>query len=121
MATNAQRMVARYSPQVAVVVAILWGIELAIDTGLVFVVIESDALGAVNLIKSRGQNAADIGIVIDDIVSRISSLVGGSVVYASRKANFVAYILSRMAMTNCKGSFLDGGLPSKCGEVFIGG
>ncbi|KAK2662831.1 hypothetical protein Ddye_001405 [Dipteronia dyeriana] len=47
-------------------------------SGLTPAVIKPYALGVVNLIKSRGPNAADIVIVIDD-------LAAGSVVHVSRK------------------------------------
>ncbi|TXG70065.1 hypothetical protein EZV62_005000 [Acer yangbiense] len=75
--------------------AILRGIDFAIETCLVPVVIESDTLGVVNLIRA-------IGTVIDDIIYCIHGLAGGSVIYASRKVNFVAHNLPRMALTITK-------------------
>ncbi|KAK3193591.1 hypothetical protein Dsin_024901 [Dipteronia sinensis] len=118
MATSAQRMVASDSPQAAEAITVLRGIELAIDTGLVSAVIESDALGVVNQIKSRGPNASDIGIVVDDIVSRFSVLAGRSVDHVSRKANFVAHTLSRMALTIAEDRYWMEDYPP-CVEKFI--
>ena len=69
MASSVQQLEASFTPQVAEVVAILRGIEFATDLGLVPIVVESDALGVVNTINSYSPNKAEIGIVIDDIVS----------------------------------------------------
>lgn len=45
-------MEASFTPQVAEAVAILHGIELAIDSRLVPMIVESDALGVVKMVNS---------------------------------------------------------------------
>ncbi|KAI9201621.1 hypothetical protein LWI28_026283 [Acer negundo] len=98
MAFSSQRLEASLSPQVAEVVALKKGIEFTVDIGLVLAVIESDALGVVNLVNLGESNSTKIGLFIDDIVSRLHCRGFGSVVYVHMKANFVAHFLSKFTM-----------------------
>ncbi|KAK3229800.1 hypothetical protein Dsin_001681 [Dipteronia sinensis] len=79
MASCSQRLDASYSPKAVEAVALLRGIDFAVDVGMVPVVIESDVLGVVNLVNSGKPSSAEIGLVIDDIVSRLFCRAVGSV------------------------------------------
>ncbi|KAK3193447.1 hypothetical protein Dsin_024757 [Dipteronia sinensis] len=65
MATCAQRI------HSAEVVVELHGIELAIDIGLLLAIVERYALSVVNLVKDGNPIAADVGLVIRDIIDRL--------------------------------------------------
>ncbi|KAK4858744.1 hypothetical protein QYF36_021301 [Acer negundo] len=67
----------------------LCGINLASERGLTPFVIETNALSVVNLILARTVSAVDIGMVIEEILNRLGSVLGGSVMYVPRKVNFV--------------------------------
>jgi hypothetical protein len=62
------------------------------------IVIESDALEAVNMINSNLLVYADICLLIADIIDCLQDMVG-SMVFAHRNANVVAHKLSKMALT----------------------
>ena len=68
--------------------AILRGIEFAVDTNLVPAVVESDTLGVVNSDTST----------CADIVTRIHYRAIGSVGFVSKKANYVVHTLSKLAL-----------------------
>ncbi|KAK2659729.1 hypothetical protein Ddye_006262, partial [Dipteronia dyeriana] len=99
MGTTAQRLEVSYSSFLAEAVAILCGIEFAIDLGLMPVVVESDALGVVKLINSCCPNSVEICFVCKDIVSRIQygSVTGSH--FGPRKANDVTHSLAKMALS----------------------
>ncbi|KAK3194307.1 hypothetical protein Dsin_025617 [Dipteronia sinensis] len=59
-ASFTQRILACFSPPVAEATAILRGLRFAIDSGLLPVVLESDAKWVVDLINSDDSNNADI-------------------------------------------------------------
>ncbi|KAK3188892.1 hypothetical protein Dsin_028453 [Dipteronia sinensis] len=99
MASNAQRLEVSFSPQVAEVVTILRGIDLAMDTCLVPAIVESDALGVVNLINSGHSVSAEVGMVVDDIIHRIRTSTITLVGFVPRKTNFVAHYLAKIALT----------------------
>ncbi|KAK2652270.1 hypothetical protein Ddye_012126 [Dipteronia dyeriana] len=71
MDSSSQWIEACYSPQVAEAVAILRGIDFAIDTNLVPTVVESNVLGVVNLVNSGTSTSTDVGLVVDDSFTRI--------------------------------------------------
>ncbi|KAK3211119.1 hypothetical protein Dsin_015825 [Dipteronia sinensis] len=67
MATSAQRIDASFTPQLAEAIAILRGLQFAIETGLFPILVESDALEVVNLVNSASEISADFGLVVCDI------------------------------------------------------
>lgn len=54
-------------PQITEAMAILRGLIFAIDSGLLPIKVESDALEVVNLINSGSQIHDEIGLVVGDI------------------------------------------------------
>ncbi|KAK3225096.1 hypothetical protein Dsin_004958 [Dipteronia sinensis] len=77
MASKTQRLEANYSPQVAEAMAIFRGITFVVETGIVPIVVESDALAVVNLINTGDQIHAEIGLVVWDIRNLLKSIEGG--------------------------------------------
>ncbi|KAK2635163.1 hypothetical protein Ddye_029955 [Dipteronia dyeriana] len=77
---------------------VLYGINLASDTGLQPFMVESDALGVVNLVNAGSPSLADIGIVIGDIFTRLKEVAHGSTAFAPKKANYVVHTLSKLAL-----------------------
>ncbi|KAK1569059.1 hypothetical protein Q3G72_032092 [Acer saccharum] len=96
MVASSHRIHACYSPLVAEVVAMLHGVIFAIETRLVTIIVEFHALGVVKLVNVGGSSSIDISLVVNDIVTRLKGIEGGLVVFVSRKANYVAYTLSKM-------------------------
>lgn len=64
MASLCQNFKACYKPQIVEAMAVLKGIWLAANTGLLPASLDSDALSVVNLVNSKEVPAADIGVVI---------------------------------------------------------
>ncbi|KAK2653647.1 hypothetical protein Ddye_013503 [Dipteronia dyeriana] len=93
-----QRIEACYSLQITKTVAILRGIELVRDLGLVPTVVESDALGVVKLINMRASVTSDVGPVLNDISNIIQGANIVSVLFTSKKSNMVAYSFLRMTL-----------------------
>ncbi|KAK3183220.1 hypothetical protein Dsin_030506 [Dipteronia sinensis] len=99
-AGSIQRIEARYSASVAEALAILRGISFAIYCGYDHLIIESDALGVVNMINLGTEISADIGVIIEDIRCLLQNIPDARVRYVSiRKANVVANSLSKLALT----------------------
>ncbi|KAK3221600.1 hypothetical protein Dsin_008625 [Dipteronia sinensis] len=71
MGSTSQRLEATFSPKEAEAMAILRGIEFAVGSGLMPVVIESDSLGVVNLINLGAPNLMEIGLICKDVEIRI--------------------------------------------------
>ncbi|KAK3205547.1 hypothetical protein Dsin_019593 [Dipteronia sinensis] len=59
--------------KIAEAMAILCGIVFSKDMGLLPAVVESDALGVVNLINTGSAISADVGVVLNDILNIIST------------------------------------------------
>ncbi|KAK2653644.1 hypothetical protein Ddye_013500 [Dipteronia dyeriana] len=98
LASSDQRIEACYSLQITKTVAILRGIELVRDLGMVPTVVESDALGVVKLINVMASVISDVGLVLNDISNIIRGADIVSVLFAFKKSNMVAYSFLRMAL-----------------------
>ncbi|KAK2649502.1 hypothetical protein Ddye_016991 [Dipteronia dyeriana] len=96
MAASAQLIQTSYNPQVVEVVALLCGIILIANARLSPVVVDSNAMGVVNLVNAERSCSANIGLVIDDIRDRIQGTTGSPVLLVSRKTKCVAQSLSKM-------------------------
>ncbi|KAK2658948.1 hypothetical protein Ddye_005481 [Dipteronia dyeriana] len=95
-------------------------IQFVIDTGLVPAVVEFDALSEVKMVNSGASISVDLGLVVDDIVASLQLNAVVLVSFASRKANFVAHALSKLALNLTDDLFLVGDLPSVCGGLCAG-
>ncbi|TXG58077.1 hypothetical protein EZV62_015906 [Acer yangbiense] len=98
MVTSTQRIHACYSHLVAEAMAMLHGIIFEIETRLITIIVEFDALGVVKLVNVGGSFFADIGLVVNDIVTHFKGIKCGLMVFMSKKANYVAYTLSKMTL-----------------------
>ncbi|KAK3193730.1 hypothetical protein Dsin_025040 [Dipteronia sinensis] len=74
MACSSQCICATFSPQVAEVEAILRGLQFARDSELLPATIESDVVVVVKWINEKSNIRADVGLILDDILSLINSM-----------------------------------------------
>ncbi|KAL5783336.1 hypothetical protein ACOSP7_008365 [Xanthoceras sorbifolium] len=95
MAAGSVKLEAFFSPEVAEAVAIYHGIQLAIDSGLSPLFVESDALGVINILKSGSIPSSDLGLDISDIFNICSRSNVLSFSFIPRAANKVADALAR--------------------------
>ncbi|KAK3210776.1 hypothetical protein Dsin_015482 [Dipteronia sinensis] len=85
--SGSQSAVATYSLMVAEAEAILRGLQFAHDTGLLPVIIESDAVVIVKWINEESYYDSDVGLVLEEIQT-LSNFLGYVVVqYVPRKAS----------------------------------
>jgi hypothetical protein len=66
LASLCQNLGICYAPDVAEALAILRGLRLALEIGLVSASLDSDALAVVNLIANKSTPCSEIGVVIHD-------------------------------------------------------
>ncbi|KAK3221985.1 hypothetical protein Dsin_009010 [Dipteronia sinensis] len=98
LASGASRLEVEYSPKVAEATAILRGINFALETGLTPTIVETDALGVVDLVNGDCSISTEIGLIVQDIKDKLRTSSIGPVVFVPRKANMVADALSKMAL-----------------------
>ena len=98
MASRAQHVVGIFSPHVVKAMGILRGIRFAMDSGLVPLVMESDALNVVSMINDSSPISSDVCIIILDIKDCIDCLLNVNVSYVPRVANVVAHKLSKIGI-----------------------
>ncbi|KAK3217805.1 hypothetical protein Dsin_011775 [Dipteronia sinensis] len=98
MASLCQHIGTAYQPQIAETLAILRCLKLAVETGLVPAVVESDALSVVNAITSKMVPNTEVGMVIHDILCILRNSNFISVKLLPRLANKVSHSLARLAL-----------------------
>ncbi|KAK3188397.1 hypothetical protein Dsin_027958 [Dipteronia sinensis] len=96
MGAITQPILSLYSPQVAKAIAILKGIQFAMEKDLLPTVIESDAKGVVELINRGVTPCSDVGVITTDILALLATRPI-SIVYSSRPTNIVAVKLAKIA------------------------
>ncbi|KAK2642703.1 hypothetical protein Ddye_024466 [Dipteronia dyeriana] len=64
LGASAQTVVANFCPQIAEALAIFRGLTFVVESGLIPVVIESDALEVVNIINSSENVSPEIGLIV---------------------------------------------------------
>ncbi|KAL5758416.1 hypothetical protein ACOSP7_021027 [Xanthoceras sorbifolium] len=84
------------SPEIAEAMAILHGVQLALDIRFSPICIEPDTASIVQLISSRTNSFSDVGLVVDDILLLLGHLPVFSVFTGRR--NKVAYGLAKLAL-----------------------
>ncbi|KAK3212383.1 hypothetical protein Dsin_017089 [Dipteronia sinensis] len=97
MASSVQSINACFSPQAAETSAILRCMCVAVESGLLPAVLESDAKWVVDAINDNCPSSADIGIIFRDILCIVTEFVI-SVTFVSRKANKAAHALAKLAL-----------------------
>ncbi|KAK0607443.1 hypothetical protein LWI29_015165 [Acer saccharum] len=98
MASLCSQMGVCYSPEIAEALAIRRGLQLAVETGLVPAMLESDASVVVNAIGSQDRSSSDVGIIIHDISCLLRSPCFNSISFVPRLANKVAHGLAKLAL-----------------------
>ncbi|KAK3225999.1 hypothetical protein Dsin_005861 [Dipteronia sinensis] len=105
MTAGVYRVQSRNSSQIAEALAILCGIEFAIDIGQVPIEIQSDAFGVVKFVNEKVTPLADTRIILSDIQELLCIVPIVSVSYVSRKADMVAHCLVKIALTISENHF----------------
>ncbi|KAK3211190.1 hypothetical protein Dsin_015896 [Dipteronia sinensis] len=77
MATGAYWLKENFSPKITEAIAVLYGINLDVDTSLHPFMVETDALGGVHLVNEGSPSLTDIGLVIGDILTRLKEVDHG--------------------------------------------
>ncbi|KAK1581861.1 hypothetical protein Q3G72_009736 [Acer saccharum] len=75
------------------------------ESGLVPAIIETDALGVVELVNGNCFISAEIGLIVQDIKDRLRNNSIGAVVFVPRKANMVADAFSKLALARNEDGF----------------
>ncbi|KAK2653232.1 hypothetical protein Ddye_013088 [Dipteronia dyeriana] len=99
IASGAQVVLARFSPLVAESVALLKGLQLGLSVGVLPCVIESDALGVVNLVTVGHPSRSDVGLVIQDVLQILKQFPDCFVVFTPMKTNMAAHDLAKLGLT----------------------
>ena len=99
MAASSQRLVASFPPHIAEASAIRVGIQLAIDTGLNPITVESDAAVVVNWINGELDLLSEVGTIITDIKYLLHQIQCVAVTFVPRLANMVAHCLAKFALS----------------------
>jgi hypothetical protein len=102
--SSAQKFVFGFSPLMAKALAILRGLHLAVDYGLLPTVLESDAKSVVDLINSDSCSFTDIGVIVSDIVA-LSCRFNIPISFVPRGANKVAHDLAKFALMSTDSCF----------------
>ncbi|KAL5802397.1 hypothetical protein ACOSQ4_030702 [Xanthoceras sorbifolium] len=99
-AAGSLKLLAFYSPVLVEAVAILHGVWLAFDSGLSPLLVESDALGVINVLKDGVVPSSDLGLIISYIflVCSCFNVLGFS--FIPRKGNMVADALAKGAISS---------------------
>ncbi|KAL5846016.1 hypothetical protein ACOSQ3_009540 [Xanthoceras sorbifolium] len=98
MLSALKTIVAGLSPSIVEASAIHAGIKLAVETGLLPAIVESDSLSVVNLLLARQPICSEICLVINDILE-LKTLYGfSSFVFSLITSNRVAHSLVKMVI-----------------------
>ncbi|KAL5813450.1 hypothetical protein ACOSQ4_024091 [Xanthoceras sorbifolium] len=100
MLSVAKRVEACYFPEIAKVVAIQYGINLAIETGLLPAMVESDSLSIINLILFRLPIRSKVGLIIEDIFDLQGLFDFANFVFSPMSYNMVTHNLAKMALAH---------------------
>ncbi|KAL5768514.1 hypothetical protein ACOSP7_015060 [Xanthoceras sorbifolium] len=87
-------------PSLAKAMAMLIGMKLAVEAGLLPTVVESDSLSIVNLIFAGLSIRSEIGLINNDILNLKTMGVFPSFVFSPKDSNRVAHNLAKMAIVH---------------------
>ncbi|KAL5808393.1 hypothetical protein ACOSQ3_029084 [Xanthoceras sorbifolium] len=83
---------------IAEAMALLRGIQLALEAGLSPFCCESDVAFIVQQVLSKVSSCSDVGLVVDNILSLLKSLPEYSVSWVCRSTNLVAHDLAKLVI-----------------------
>ncbi|KAK2649550.1 hypothetical protein Ddye_017039 [Dipteronia dyeriana] len=98
MASSVQPLSCRVSAQVAEALAMLKGLNFAIEFGLVPCTLESDTKVIVDLVNVNTVPCSDVGLIIGDICNFLITHPGCIIVFASIRANKVSHSLAQLGL-----------------------
>ncbi|KAK2655217.1 hypothetical protein Ddye_008269 [Dipteronia dyeriana] len=98
MASLCRNVEGCFEPRVAEAMAILLGLHFALESCLVPIVLEFDALRVVNLLKLKVVPDSKIGVVIHDISNIVDHSCSFSFNFVPRLANKVAHGLAKLTL-----------------------
>ncbi|KAK3199632.1 hypothetical protein Dsin_023047 [Dipteronia sinensis] len=99
MVASSQRMMATFPSHIAEATAILCGIQLAIDSGLNPVTVESDVAVVLDWINGGDAFYSETGVIISDIKNLLQQTNCVAVAFVPRSANQVAHCLAKYALS----------------------
>ncbi|KAI9194946.1 hypothetical protein LWI28_010344 [Acer negundo] len=99
MAASSPKMVATFPLHIAEATAILYGIQLAINSGLNPVTVESDAAAVVDWINGDIDLLSKVGTIFLDIKNLLHQIQCVVMTFVSRLANKVARCLSKFCLS----------------------
>ncbi|KAK1587419.1 hypothetical protein Q3G72_012617 [Acer saccharum] len=100
MASLCEQIEVCYQPQIVEALAILRGLKLAMEIGLVPTVLESDAQAVINAIGSQVVPSSEVGVIIHDILSVFGRSSFSSINFVPTLANNVAHNLAKLALSH---------------------
>ncbi|KAL5810835.1 hypothetical protein ACOSQ4_027403 [Xanthoceras sorbifolium] len=92
-------VVGMFSPVMAEAMALLHGLQLAVDYGICPCYSEADATSVVQQMSSKVSSCSDVNLVVDDILSLVASLYEFSVSWVRKSVNSVAQELAKWALS----------------------
>ncbi|KAH7571631.1 hypothetical protein JRO89_XS04G0105300 [Xanthoceras sorbifolium] len=78
--------------------AVLRGVEMALESGITSFMVESDSATTVNLVRSRSVILSEVGLYIEDIISKFDNVSFVDINFIPRTANSVAHGLAKFAL-----------------------
>ncbi|KAL5758057.1 hypothetical protein ACOSP7_020668 [Xanthoceras sorbifolium] len=98
LVASAQKFATGFLVSIAEAVAVLKGLQLALELDLLPVIVETDFLDVVTTINNPSVYFSEVGLVISDIVDLLGRCPRSKVLYVPRLANIVAHTLARFAL-----------------------
>ncbi|KAL5741774.1 hypothetical protein ACOSP7_028506 [Xanthoceras sorbifolium] len=99
--------------------AMLKGLQFALDSGLLPSILDTDSLAVITAINNPSAYLSKVGLVIIDIVDLLSSCPGSKVQFVPRSANSVDLTLARFALSLDRDYFWLEDYPNCIGEVLV--
>ncbi|KAL5836856.1 hypothetical protein ACOSQ3_014025 [Xanthoceras sorbifolium] len=94
LTSSAQRVESAFSALIAEAFGVLHGLVFARDSGLLPAIVESDALGFVNVVNTA-PTLADLGLIVLDIQNILALYPDCSVMFVPRFTNQAAHCMAR--------------------------
>ncbi|KAL5818099.1 hypothetical protein ACOSQ3_026477 [Xanthoceras sorbifolium] len=86
--------------------AVLRGLKFAIDVGIAFLIMESNTSSLIGLINGKLVASSKIGLIVKEIQSLCFQFQHCSFFFGSRKVNWVAHTLAKLALSSVSDFFL---------------
>ncbi|KAL5774707.1 hypothetical protein ACOSP7_012264 [Xanthoceras sorbifolium] len=106
LAASVQKLAAGYSVIVTEALAVLKGLQIALASGLLPAILETDSLDVATAINNPSVYSSEVGLIIFDIVDLLGRCPGSKVLYVPHSAYMVSHTLSRFALSLDRDYFL---------------